>query len=206
MTYGLLARPGALPAAATVARYYPATGPAALALLSLVLLLTPTGSLPSPRWRWWAVIGAVALAVTAWTSEAVGMRTCGPRSTLVARSAFVGFRFPPYVIVLAVRWYLRFGLSYRDIEELLAERGVEVDHVTIYRWVLRFTPLLADAARPCRHALGDRWQVDETYVKVAGHWRYVYRAIDQFGQVVDVLVCHGATPRPPAGSSSGSSA
>ena len=51
-----------------------------------------------------------------------------------------------------------------------------------------FTPLLADAARPCRHALGDRWQVDETYVKVAGQWRYVYRAIDQFGQVVDVLV------------------
>ena len=96
------------------------------------------------------------------------MRTCGPRSTLVARSAFVGFRFPPEVIVLAVRWYLRFGLSYRDIEELLAERGVEVDHVTIYRWVLRFTPLLADAARPCRHAFGDRWQVDETHVKVAG--------------------------------------
>jgi transposase-like protein len=135
--------------------------------------------------------GAVALAMAAWTSEAVGMRTCGPRSTLVARSArpaFVGFRFPPDVIVLAVRWYLRFGLSYRDIEELLAERSVEVDHVTIYRWVLRFTPLLADPARPCRHALGDRWQVDETYVKVAGQWRYVYRAIDQFGQVIDVFV------------------
>jgi transposase-like protein len=92
------------------------------------------------------------------------------------------------VIVLAVRWYLRFGLSYRDVEELLAERGVEVDHVTIHRWVQRFTPLLADAARPCRHAVGDRWQVDETYVKVAGRWRYVYRAIDQFGQVIDVFV------------------
>jgi transposase-like protein len=92
------------------------------------------------------------------------------------------------VIVLAVRWYLRFGLSYRDVEELLAERGIEVDHVTIFRWVLRFTPLLGEAARPCRHAVGDRWQVDETYVKVAGRWRYVYRAIDQFGQVIDVLV------------------
>jgi transposase-like protein len=90
--------------------------------------------------------------------------------------------------VLAVRWYLRFGLSYRDIEELLIERGIEVDHVTIYRWVLRFTPLLADAARPCRHVVGDCWQVDETYVKVAGRWRYVYRAIDQFGQVIDVFV------------------
>jgi transposase-like protein len=89
---------------------------------------------------------------------------------------------------VAVRWYLRFGLSYRDAEELLAERGVEVDHVSIYRWVLRFTPLLAEAARPCRHAVGDRWQVDETYVKVAGRWRYVYRAIDQFSQVIDVFV------------------
>jgi transposase-like protein len=92
------------------------------------------------------------------------------------------------VIVVAVRWYLRFGLSYRDVEELLAERGVEVDHVTVYRWVLRFTPLLAEAARPCRHQVGGRWMVDETYVKVAGRWRYVYRAIDQFGQVIDVFV------------------
>jgi transposase-like protein len=92
------------------------------------------------------------------------------------------------VIVLAVRWYLRFGLSYRDVEELLAERGVEVDHVTIYRWVQRFTPLLADAARPCRHAVGDRWFVDETYLKIGGRWRYLYRAVDQFGQVIDVYI------------------
>jgi transposase-like protein len=74
------------------------------------------------------------------------------------------------------------------VEELLAERGVRVDHVTVYRWVQRFTPLLAEAARPCRHRVGDRWQVDETYLKVAGRWRYVYRAIDQFGQVIDVFV------------------
>ena len=89
------------------------------------------------------------------------------RRSIAPRSAFAGFRFPVDVIVLAVRWYLRFGLSYRDVEELLTERGVEVDHVTVYRWVLRFTPLLADAARPCRHAVGDRWQVDETYVFVS---------------------------------------
>src|SRR5512132_2284961 len=74
------------------------------------------------------------------------------RRSIPARSTFAEFRFPPDVIVLAVRWYLRFGLSYRDVVELLAERGIEVDHVTIYRWVLRFTPLLAEAARPCRHA------------------------------------------------------
>src|SRR4030095_17102988 len=81
-----------------------------------------------------------------------------------------------------------FGLSYRDIEELVTERGIEVDHVTVYRWVVRLAPLLAEAARPCRHAVGDRWQVDEPYVKVAGRWRYVYRALDQFGQVIDVFV------------------
>jgi transposase-like protein len=92
------------------------------------------------------------------------------------------------VIVLAIRWYLRFNLSYRDVEELLVERGVDVDHVTVFRWVQRFTPLLADAARFCRHSPGDRWCVDETYVKVNGRWRYVYRAIDQHGQVIDVLV------------------
>jgi transposase-like protein len=92
------------------------------------------------------------------------------------------------VITVAVRWYLRYGLSYRDVEELLAERGVEVDHVTVYRWVQRFTLLLVDAARPGRHAPGDRWCVDETYVKVAGRWVYLYRAIDQYGQVIDVLV------------------
>ena len=69
------------------------------------------------------------------------------------------------MITVAVRWYLRYGLSYRDVEELLAERGVEVDHVTVYRWVQRFTPLFAGAARPARHATGDRWFVDETYVR-----------------------------------------
>src|SRR3954464_6102108 len=103
-------------------------------------------------------------------------------------SAFAGFRFPTEVIVVAVRWYLRYGLSYRDVEELLAERGVEVDHVTVYRWVLRFTPLLAEAARPSRRSVGDRWYIDETYVKVGGAWRYVHRAVDQYGQVIDVYV------------------
>ncbi len=74
------------------------------------------------------------------------------------------------------------------MEELLVERGIEVDDVSVYRWVQRFTPLLIDAARRCRHAPGDRWFVDETYVKVAGRWVYLYRAVDQFGQVIDVLV------------------
>ena len=103
-------------------------------------------------------------------------------------SAPTGYRFPREVIAVAVRWYLRYGLSYRDVEELLAERGIEVDHVTIYRWVQTFTPEFIDAARPARHATGDRWFVDETYVKVAGRWTHLYRAVDQHGQVIDVLV------------------
>jgi transposase-like protein len=122
------------------------------------------------------------------SSQTAVMRPRRPLPAPVRRSAFAGFRFPADIIVIAVRWYLRFGLSYRDVEELLTERGVEVDHVTVYRWVHRFTNLLAEAARPCRHAVGGRWFVDETYVKVAGRWRYVYRAIDQFGQVIDVFV------------------
>jgi transposase, IS6 family len=84
---------------------------------------------------------------------------------------FAGFRFPREVIAVAVRWYLRYGLSYRDVEELLAERGVTVDHVTVYRWVQRFTPEFIEAARFSRHAPGDRWFADETYVKVAAGGR-----------------------------------
>ena len=100
-------------------------------------------------------------------------------------SAFAGFRFPREVISVAVRWYLRYGLPYRDVEDLLAERGVTVDHVTVYRWVQRFTPEFVEAARTCRHVPGGRWFVDETYVKVNRRWTYLYRAIDQYGQVID---------------------
>jgi transposase-like protein len=85
---------------------------------------------------------------------------------------------------------LRYALSYREVEELLAERGVIVDHVSVYRWVQRFTPLLIDAARPCQHGSGDRWFVDETYLKISGRQVYLYRAIDQFGQVV-IPASHG---------------
>src|SRR5439155_25026939 len=117
-----------------------------------------------------------------------------PSVCSLAPSAFAGYRFPPEVITLAVRWYLRFGLSYRDVEELLAERGIEVDHVSIYRWVQRFAPEFAEAARARQHVVGARWHVDETYLKVNGIWHYLFRAIDQFGQVIDVFL----SPRPDA--------
>jgi len=99
-----------------------------------------------------------------WPTKSVAwsLRWCPPGP------AFAGFRFPADEIALAVRWYLRYGLSYRDVEELLTEHGIEVDHVAVYRWVRRFTPLLADAARFLRHLSGDRWFVDETYVMVSG--------------------------------------
>jgi transposase, IS6 family len=125
--------------------------------------------------------GTVALVDRGWRETG---RVTARRTT----SVFAGFRFPPEVIAVAVRWYLRYGLSYRDVEELLAERGITVDHVTIYRWVQHFTAEFTEAARPCRHVPGDRWFADETYVKVAGRWTYLYRAIDQHGQVIDVLL------------------
>jgi transposase, IS6 family len=128
-----------------------------------------------------AQAGTVALVDRGWLeTSAMTLST--------SSSVFAGFRFPPEVISVTVRWYLRYGLSYRDVEELLAERGVTVDHVTIYRWVQRFTPEFAEAARPRRHVPGDRWFVDETYLKVAGRWSYLYRAVDQHGQVIDVLL------------------
>jgi transposase-like protein len=111
-----------------------------------------------------------------------------PPPSTVAAVSLHGFRFPAEVIMLAVRWYLRYGLSYRDVEEPLVERGIEADHITVYRRVPRFTPLLAHAAQPCRHSPGDRWFVDKTYVRVNGVSRYVYRAVDQHGQIIDILV------------------
>ena len=113
---------------------------------------------------------------------------CRSRFTATTGTPFAGYRFPPDVIALAVRWYLRFRLSYADVAELLAERGVRVDPSSVYAWVQEFAPLYEDAARAYRHAAGERWSVDETYVKIAGDWAYVYRAIDEQGQVIDVYV------------------
>jgi IS6 family transposase len=98
-------------------------------------------------------------------------------------SAFTGFLLTPEVILRAVRWHLRYRLSYR-VRRHFHERGIDVDNVTPLPSGHRFGPLLIDAARPCRHAVGYRWFVDETYVKVAGVWRHVHRAVDQHGQVV----------------------
>ena len=115
-------------------------------------------------------------------------RDCRRCSGAQSATPFSGYRFPPAIIALAVRWYLRFRLSYAAVAELLAERGVRVDPSTIYAWVQEFAPLDEDAARSRRRAVGECWSVDETDVKVAGEWAYVYRALDEHGQVVDVYV------------------
>jgi transposase InsO family protein len=130
----------------------------------------------------------VQTALLRWPMPGLASQTGAVIRSNVASCTPAGYRFPREVIAVAVRWYLRYGLSYRDVEGLLTERGIEVDHVTIYRWVQALTPQFIDAARPARHAAGDRWFLDETYVKVAGHWIYLYRAVDQHGQVIDVLV------------------
>src|SRR5207248_3344663 len=108
------------------------------------------------------------------------------RFTARSASAFSRHGFPDDVIALAVRWYVRYRLSYADVVEWLAERGGAVDRSTVYRWVQRFLPLFQQAARAHRHPVGDRWRVDETYCRMGGAWAYLYRAIDQDGQVVDV--------------------
>ena len=103
------------------------------------------------------------------------------------QSAFAGFRFPAEVIVVAVWWYRRYGLSYRDVEELLAERGIEVDHVTVYRRVQRFTPRWP-MPRFARHSPGHRWYVDEISSRSPACDATSTGAVDQHGLVIDVLL------------------
>ncbi len=110
---------------------------------------------------------------------------CARRFTARSTSAFSHHGFPDDVIALAVRWYVRYRLSYADVVEWFAERGLVVNRSTVYRWVQRLLPLFGEAARSHRRPVGKKWRVDETYVRLQGRWTYVYRAIDEDGQVVD---------------------
>ncbi len=98
---------------------------------------------------------------------------------------FHGRHFADEIIVLCVRWYLRFSLSYRDLEEMMAERNLTVDHTTIWRWVQRYAPELERRVRRELKATGGSWRVDETYLHVAGRWAYLYRAVDSTGATID---------------------
>jgi len=93
--------------------------------------------------------------------------------------------FQSDIILLCVRWYLRYALSYRDLEEMMLERGLHVDHTTIFRWVQRYAPELDKRCRPHLKATTDSWRVDETYIKVKKEWVYLYRAVDSSGNTLD---------------------
>lgn len=102
-------------------------------------------------------------------------------------SDFKGRHFRGEVILWAVRWYCRYGISYRDLETMLVERGVSVDHSTIYRWVQRYAPEMEKRLRWYwkRPGFSRSWRVDETYIKVKGKWTYLYRAVDKEGDTID---------------------
>ncbi|WP_080722746.1 IS6 family transposase [Vibrio vulnificus] len=96
-----------------------------------------------------------------------------------------GYQHPSGIILLSVRYYVSYKLSYRDIEESLAERGSYVDHSTINRWVINFGPIIESKARQIKRPVSPSWRMDETYIKIKGEWWYYYRAVDKFGDIVD---------------------
>src|ERR1700709_2407227 len=101
---------------------------------------------------------------------------------------FKGSHFKRDVILWAIRWYVAYPISYRQLEEMMEEHGVEVDHATLNRWVLKYVALLEQEFRVRKEAVGPSWRRDETYVRVRGNWKYLYRAVDKAGATVDFLL------------------
>ncbi len=101
---------------------------------------------------------------------------------------FKGSHFEKEIILWGVRWYVAYPLSYRQLEEMMEERGVSVDHSTLHRWVLKYAPELEKQFRHRKRPVGTSWRMDETYVRVKGQWKYLYRAVDKAGQTVDFLL------------------
>ena len=102
--------------------------------------------------------------------------------------SFKGAHFPQEIILMGMRWYLAYPLSYRHVEELMEERGVPVDHATIQRWVVKYSPQLEAAFHRRKRSVCLSWRMDETYIKVKGQWRYLYRAVDKHGQTIDFVL------------------
>ncbi len=113
-----------------------------------------------------------------------------PRTSLPGGIANVLKRLhhPVDVILLCVRWYVAYSLSLRDLEEMMAERGIEVDHSTVHRWVIKLLPVLEKAFRRRQRPVGNSWRMDETYILVKGQWKYLYRAVDKAGKTIDFLL------------------
>jgi putative transposase len=102
--------------------------------------------------------------------------------------SFKGAHFPPAVILMGVRWYAAYPLSTRHVEELMEERGVELDHATINRWVIKYSPQLEEEFHRRKRPVWTSWRMDETYIKVKGEWTYLYRAVDKYGKTIDFLL------------------
>lgn len=102
---------------------------------------------------------------------------------------FKGSHYPKDVILYAVFFYVRYAVSYRDLEEIMAERGVVVDHATLNRWVVKYSPLIACQAHRRKSAASNSWRMDETDIRVKGKWVYLYRAVDKFGKTLDFMLC-----------------
>ena len=102
--------------------------------------------------------------------------------------SFKGAHFPQDIILMSVRWYVAYPLSYRHVEELMEERGVPVDHATIQRWVVKYSAQLAEVFHRRKRPVGRSWRMDESYIRVKGEWRYLYRAVDKTGQTIDFLL------------------
>jgi transposase-like protein len=102
--------------------------------------------------------------------------------------SFKGTHFPQDIILMGVRWYVAYPLSYRHVEELMEERGVLLDHATIQRWVVKYSPQLEEAFHQRKRPVWVSWRMDETYIKVKGQWYYLYRAVDKAGQTIDFLL------------------
>ncbi len=102
--------------------------------------------------------------------------------------SFKGAHFPKEVILTGVRWYLAYPLSTRHVEELMEERGVELDHATINRWVIKYSPQLEEAFHRRKRPVWVSWRMDETYIRVKGEWCYLYRAVDKHGKTIDFLL------------------
>ena len=101
---------------------------------------------------------------------------------------FQGRHFPKDIILMPVRWYVAYPLSYRNIEEMMAERGVKLDHSSIQKWVVHYAPKLESEFRKKKKAIGSSWRMDETYVKVGGKWIYLYRSVDKAGKTIDFML------------------
>jgi transposase-like protein len=124
---------------------------------------------------WWGKVVIISS-----TGKGVGI--------VISDSPFKWRHFEGQIILLCVRWYLRYCLSYRDLEEMMAERGLRVDHTTIYRWVQQYAPELAKRCQPHLKQTNDSWRVDETYIKVKGEWLYLYRAVDSAGNTLEFML------------------